>query len=925
MNGVIDDARRVGTTGQQAGHRRRTILLFCAVVLGIGASVTVLTVEPLTAQLDEFPPPGDSGNARPPAPTPNANIVDVRIEGNTTIPADAIAKYIKTRSGRPPSQAQIREDVRALYATHWFFSVEPRYRAVDQGTVIIFRVLERPIIRKVEYLGNKKIKTKHLAARTGLKEGSPFDVSANRESARRIEEYYHEKGHTFATVNLIKGGHKEDRDVIFEIEEGPKVRVTKIKFTGNEEISGGVLKTKIRTKTAILCIGGLYKPDTIPDDIAALRQYYHNLGYFDIEIDHDIVFNADRSRATFEYIISEGPRYKVRNIEFLGNNIFSAAELGEDLELVEGDPFNMRFLNKDIANVKDRYGELGRLFATVDAVPRFIEQPGVADLVYRIDEDKVYRVRRVDVIINGENPHTKRAVVLNSSLILPGDLANPKFISRSKVRVSGIGIFERGPQNGVTVDIRRVVRDDRPSRNGVVRGQNEDRAFFGVGHTSFDTDGQVSFTSPRRTSPRQPVPVPTPSPATTDTYKRIRPVTPWMSPTIRGQSFDDPGPLARPGFPYFGNNPQGNPLLDPLYEPLSEEEVDLIFRATEARTGRLMFGVGVNSDAGVVGSIVLSEQNFNILRPPTSFRDILDGSAWRGGGQRFRAEAVPGNIVSRYLISWTDPYFLDTNYSLGVSGFFYDRFFPDWDEQRSGGRISVGRQFTPQISLTGALRLENVDITNPDIPTPAALAAALGKSFLSTFRTTLTHDTRDSAFLPGEGHKIDLSYEQAWGDFDYPRFEAEARQYFTVYSRPDGGGRHIVAVGGQLGWTDDSTPIFERFYAGGFQTFRGFEFRGLGPRQLGVAVGGNWMAIGSVEYMFPLMANETIQLVGFSDFGTVEPDTGFDAFRMSVGAGLRITIPAMGPVPLAFDWAVPIIREDGDETRIFSFYVGITR
>jgi outer membrane protein insertion porin family len=926
MNGVIDDTRRPGISGHKAGNRWRALFVICAVVLGIGAAVTVMTAEPLTAQVDEFPPPRDAGNDKPPPPTPDANVVDVRVEGNTTIPADAIAKFIKTRAGQPPSQAQIREDVCALYATHWFFSVEPRYRAVDQGTVIIFRVLERPVVQNVEYRGNDKIKTKHLAARTGLKKKSPFDVSANRESARRIEEYYHEKGYTFATVKLTKGGHKEDREVIFEIEEGPKVRVTKIKFTGNEEVSGPVLKTKVRTKTAVLWyIGGLYKPDTIPDDIAALRQYYHNLGYFDIEIDHDIVFNKDRSRATFEYIISEGPRYKVRNVEFLGNNIFSSEELRQDLELAEGEAFNMRFLSKDIANVKDRYGKLGRLFASVDAVPRFLEEPGVADLVYRIDEDKVYRVRRVDVVINGENPHTKRAVVLNSSLIHPGGLADPKMIERSKTRVSGIGIFERGPQNGVTVDIRRVAKIDDPARNGVVRGQNQERALFGVGHTSFDTDGQAISASPAASSPRQqPTPVPTPT-TTTDSYKRIRPVTPWMAPTIRGQSFDDPGPLARPGFPYFGNNPQGNPLLDPLYEPMSEEEVDLIFRATEARTGRLMFGVGVNSDAGVVGSIVLSEQNFNILRPPTSFRDILDGSAWRGGGQRFRAEAVPGNVVSRYLVSWTDPYFLDTNYSLGVSGFFYDRFFPDWDESRAGGRISLGRQFTPQISVTGALRLENVEITNPDIPTPASLAASLGESFLSTFRTTFTHDTRDSAFMPGEGHKVDLSYEQAFGDFDYARFEVEGRQYYTVRCRPDGGGRHIIAVGGQIGWTEDTTPIFERFFAGGFQTFRGFEFRGLGPREQGVAVGGNWMAIGSVEYMFPLMANETIQLVTFSDFGTVEPDTGFDAFRLSAGAGLRITIPAMGPVPLAFDWAVPLIREDGDETRIFSFYVGITR
>jgi outer membrane protein insertion porin family len=268
---------------------------------------------------------------------------------------------------------------------------------------------------------------------------------------------------------------------------------------------------------------------------------------------------------------------------------------------------------------------------------------------------------------------------------------------------------------------------------------------------------------------------------------------------------------------------------------------------------------------------------------------------------------------------------MDTDYNLGVSGFFYNRFFPDWDEERTGGRVSVGRQFSPTVSVTGAVRLEDIVLSNPNFPTPPDLAASIGSSFLSTLRITGTHDTRDSAFLPGEGHKIDLSYEQAFGDFDFPRFEAEARQYYTVYNRPDGGGRHIVSIGGQLGWTDSSTPIFERFFAGGFQTFRGFEFRGVGPRQFGVAVGGEWLAIGTVEYMFPLMANETIQLVVFSDFGTVEADVGLDQFRAAAGAGLRITIPAMGPVPLAFDWSFPLIRQDGDETRFFSFYVGVIR
>lgn len=884
----------------------------------------------VAAEAQELPPPANSPGPTlrsvPAAPSLDLPVVDVRIEGNTTIPADAIARYIKTRPGRPPLPAQIREDVRALYATRWFFSVEPRYRAVDDGVVIIFRVLERPVVQNVEYRGNKKVKTKHLAARTGLKKGSPFDVSANRESVRRIEEYYREKGFAFVKIELLKGGHKDDREVIFEIDEGPKVRVGWISFEGNTVASDAVLRTKLRTKPAIAWfIGGQYDPATIPDDVTAIRQYYHNLGYFDVEIDHDVTFSKSRSRAFFKYTIREGDRYRIRDIVLLGNNIFDANKLKQQMELAEGDYFNIRHLNKDVRTIKRRYGELGRLFATVDAVPRFLEQPGEADIVYRIDEDKVYRVRRIDVVINGNNPHTKRSVVLNSSLIFPGDLADPREIERTKRRIAGNGLFERGPQNGVTVDIRRVAKEDAPARNGVVRGQSTEWISRGWGHSTFDAQGRLhSPAAPRSFPPEQPPGQPSgdfPPPMTMPAASPRR----ESNAEFRGQSFDEPGPLERPGMPFFGTDPQGDPLYNPLYEPLTEEEVDIIFHATEARTGRLMFGLGVTSDAGVVASIVLSEQNFDIMRPPRSLRDIIDGTAWRGDGQRFRAEAVPGNVVSRYLVSWTDPYFLDTNYSFGVSGFYYNRFFPDWKEDRAGGRVSIGRQFTSEVSVTGEFRMEDIEISDPDTPTPPLLAAALGNSFLSTFRITGTHDTRDSAFLPGEGHKIDLSYERAFGDFNYPRVELDARQYFTVYQRADGGGRHVVSFSGQLGWTDSNTPIFERFFAGGVQTFRGFEYRGIGPRQFGVALGGRWLAIGSVEYMLPLTANEQIQFVVFSDFGTVEEDIGLDEFRASVGAGLRVTMPSMGPVPLAFDWTAPLVREDSDETRIFSFYVGLVR
>jgi outer membrane protein insertion porin family len=819
---------------------------------------------PSTAISGQLPSAADSDQA----PSTDQPIVDIQIEGNSTIPASAIKKYVKTLTGRPVSEDQVRDDLRSLYSTRWFFSVEPRYRQTDEGVVLVFRVVERPMLRSVEYRGNSKIKTKDLASLTGLKKEGPYDVSTNREAVRRIEAHYLEKGFPFAEVELLKGDDKDDRDVVFLIKEGPKTVVSHIKFSGNEFFNGPLLKTKLRTKTAILglhILGGKYNPTTIPDDIAAVKQYYHNLGFFDVKIDKkvtvdEVKYNPLRkghADVTIEYIIDEGVRYKLRNVEIVGNRVLSEDELRAHLDLKEGEPFNARLLNADVEEIQDKYGEMGRLFARVDAVPRFLEEPGVVDLVYEINEDRVYQIRRINVHIQGDHPHTREATVLNRIVVQPGDLADHKKIKLSESRLEG-QIFERGQGQGPRAQVSRVEEQaDSDLVDSIVRGQSGD------------------------------------------------PVFPY------------------PPNPITGTSPKGDVFDNALREPPGA--VDLDFYVTEARTGRLMFGVGVNSNAGVVGSIVLEENNFDIMRPPTSLQDILNGTAWRGDGQRFRIEAVPGTIVSRYLASWSDPYFLDTDYSLGVSGFYFNRFYDDWDEQRIGGRISVGRQLTNEFSLSAALRLEDITISRPRTPSPPLLADSVGSNYLSSVRLSAAHDTRDSPFLPGTGHFVQSSYEQAFANFNYPRLELQANQYFTVYSRPDGGGRHIVSLYGEMGWTDSSTPIFERYYAGGFQSFRGFQFRGVSPRQMDVAIGGRWLMLASAQYQVPLTADENISAVAFVDSGTVENSVGVEDFRVSVGAGLRITVPAMGPAPIALDWAVPVAREDSDQTRLFSFYVGLTR
>lgn len=936
-------------------------------------------------------------------PSLDEPLADVLIEGNATIPVSALSSYIKTRPGRKATIDQIRDDIRSLYSTKWFFTVEPVYRRSEKGTILVFKVTELPILRSVEYVGNEKIKDKILAGITGLKPLHAFSVAANRESVRRIQDHYKNKGYLYAEVTLEKGNSPDDREVVFQIKEGPKVKVASINFQGNKDISSSVLKLRLSTKKRILWrFGGQYDPSTITADIAAIKKYYHNIGYFDIQVTEDQKFSDDRSTVSVTFTIDEGERYKIRKIILKGNQIYSRDQLLKDFELTEGKYYNARDLAKDVNGIQDKYGVLGRLFAKVNPGTKFTQEPGVLDLVYDIDEDRVYRIGMINVNIRGQFTHTKETVALNQLLVAPGDLADPEKIRKSRARLGGSPVWERAGQNGPGIDIRPVVNPTYLARNPdpnppVIRGSN---GYFGTPasmanssylpnenriQNSYNELILTNMQAEKKQKPagrvrmintipgaghtlHSPVEKTTVAPARQSDSKQQRyyreyrkeraeldqllmyqpldfnrsqvffeTIKPFLtsivssdtnSTVIRGQNVDQ---YAAPPDLMQHQHPPGMEMGPPILTPeLPPGYVDLDLNVTEARTGRFMVGASVNSDSGVFGNIVLEEQNFDLMAFPRSWRDVVDGYAFRGDGQQFRLEATPGNLVSRYLASWTNPHFLDTDYSLGVSGFYYQRFFRDWNEQRTGGRISIGKLLTRELSFNTAIRLERVNISRLRLNAPS-LVPTLGDNFLGTGKVTLGYDTRDSTTLATEGYNLQSSVEQAFAEYSFTKLELQGSRYFTTYQRPDGAGKHVLSFRGNLGWTTDDTPAFERFYAGGFQTFRGFQFRSVTPLEPpnlgtnGAQVGGNFQMLGTAEYMLPVMASETVRFVAFTDFGTVERNVSLENIRVAVGGGLRITVPQMGPVPIALDWSFPVVKENTDIRQLFSFYIGLTR
>ncbi len=409
------------------------------------------------------------------------------------------------------------------------------------------------------------------------------------------------------------------------------------------------------------------------------------------------------------------------------------------------------------------------------------------------------------------------------------------------------------------------------------------------------------------------------------------------------QSSPPPGSLFNPtpsgGQQYpsqqLGGPSEPNSLVAPSFAPSGAASfpqnyatADLGIYVSDSQTGRVNIGGAYNSDSGIVGQFVIDEKNFDIRRWPRSFREIANGTAWRGGGQQFRAELVPGRNVQRYLVSFTEPYLMDTGWSFNFSGYLFDRNYFDWDEQRIGARMALGYRISHDLSLSVGIRGENVDIHNPRVATSPQLNATVGDTDLFVGHVSLVSDTRDHPFLATEGKYLSMTYSQGFGEVDFPRLDIDYRRYRLLYQRPDLSGRHTLSFGTKLGFSGGQTPIFENYYAGGFSTMRGFDFRGASPVEGGVIVGGEFQWLNTLEYMFPLTADDMIKGVLFCDFGTVEEkiELNADNFRVAPGFGFRVHMPAAGlGAPLAFDFAFPINNAATDDREVFSFYMGFNK
>jgi len=359
------------------------------------------------------------------------------------------------------------------------------------------------------------------------------------------------------------------------------------------------------------------------------------------------------------------------------------------------------------------------------------------------------------------------------------------------------------------------------------------------------------------------------------------------------------------------------------------DQRDAIVNIKEGLTGIWQPGIAVGSDSGVIGQFILEQRNFDAQDWPESFEEFITMRSFKGAGQSLRVALEPGTIMSYYSVTFTEPYFQDKPISLDVVGSSFERWRESYDEKKTKAYVGFEKRLKNRWRPSLGFRAEDVEVRDLDFDAPQEIIDVKGHNMLLGTKLGIGRDMRNDRYTPSEGYRFDVDYEQVTGDYDFGIVEGNIVGYRTLYEdlleR-----RTILAVKLLAATTVTDAPPFEKFYAGGTSKYgiRGFEYRGVSTRGLQTNVvnpirkdpiGSDWIFLANTEITVPLIG-ENIGALFFLDSGTI--DTG--SYRASIGAGIEITIPQLlgSRVPMRFEFATPFMRDEEDETQVFSFYMG---
>lgn len=375
-------------------------------------------------------------------PVEGMTVRRIEFKGLKAISEGFVRRTIKTRESQKYIKTQVEEDLRQLLQTRKFLDVRVETTVEDNEAVVTFLFQEKPVITSVEIEGNKIFTDEELFKELNFTAGSvldQFDVDRGREN---IIRRYKKKGYYFVEVKLDEAMLRQEARVIYQITEGQRVRVRNILFEGVHSFPEPRLKLIIGTKTWFpLLSPGAFDEEQADRDTADLLSFYRGEGFLDARVGYRPDFtNIERTRLNLVFVIEEGIRYRVKDFAVSGNTIFAADRILGVLLMAPGDILREEAVKLDVKKVEDLYGEIGYVDTKVEAVWKFLDEPGWVTLEYQIRESPRSHFGRIT--IRG-NQRTKDEVVRRELRFYPGEDYNTLKTRAAEQRLRETGLFAK--------------------------------------------------------------------------------------------------------------------------------------------------------------------------------------------------------------------------------------------------------------------------------------------------------------------------------------------------------------------------------------------------------------------------------------------------------------------------------------------------
>jgi outer membrane protein insertion porin family len=719
-------------------------------------------------------------------------------------------------------------------------------------------------IYKIMILGNVKVEEGVIRGAIKSREGGPFSVEKIREDLRSIFDLG-----LFTDVQVDIKPTPQGKEVIFIVAEKPSIKDIFIK--GNDKVKLDDIKEKMTLKSR-----SILNLEKVKENAEQIRKLYFSKGYYGVKVE-DKVDYLETNEAVVTFTISEGPKGHIQKIVFKGNKNIKSSRLKKLMATKRRTIFSIitktgtldeDILKNDLQLVTAYYFDQGYLDAKVSEPKINLSNPKKIRIEIGIVEGPRYHLGNID--FKGDVLTTKEAL-FKILKIKRGDVYSNTVIRKEintlteKFANQGYAYVEINPE--ISVDNKDLLV------HLTFEIEKKKRVFY-------EKIQVVGNTKTRDKVVRRELVV-----AEGELYNAAN----------MNKSRDR---LKRTGFfkEVDFTTSRGS----------TEEKINVDIKVEEAPTGAVTFGVGYSTIESVVGSASISDRNLFGLGYAGSLRFSL------------------GFKTQNFRLSFTDPYFLGYPYAAGID-LYHERveIFETYSYKITGGDLRFGKELTDSLRIDAMYKLENIDVYNVADDASIYIKDQKGKKTTSAISLTPSIDTRDDNFNPRRGGQHSLFIQNAGsilgGDNYFVKVLGRTSWFFPL---PLNSTLNLRAQAGMiLGYGGRPLPIYEKFFAGGISTVRGFEYGKAGPVDVNdEPIGAKKMVVFNTELIFPISREIGLRGALFFDIGK-----GFDKWseitplRLGAGPGIRWYSP-FGPIHI--DFGFNLNPKKGEKGNVIEFTAG---